>query len=192
MRSALFLLCLTAGCTSATSRSLNVGIAEFNAKGTSWRALESRGEYRAAAQLLAAYATRHAGSLAEADRVLLHFHAAQEFAFAGDGTEALQHLARARYAVEPSSFPMRWNDYVAATEAFLRRDRAGLLAARERIASGPKWNGEILTLNVVDSLIEHFGEPYLAAYTQAPKSPNTSPESVEPAAGDRRVGARVD
>jgi hypothetical protein len=167
---------------------LRLSATEFNAVGTSWRVLEARGEYLTAARLLEAYIERRAAALSEDEIVLLHFHAGQEFAFAGEYARALSHLPKSRYSVEPMSV-LRWNDYVAATEAFLKRDRVALLRARERIAGAPKWNGEILTLNVVDSLIEHFDEPYLAAYTKAPKPPNKAPEptpgSVTPRATSR-------
>jgi hypothetical protein len=173
-----FALFLVAGCASVPSgyeSSLRLSATEFNAIATNWRLLESRKEYVAAARLLEAYIARHAASLAEEDRVLFHFHAAQEYAFAADYRRALRHLPRARYSAERTSFPIRWNDYVSATEAFLLRDRAGLQAARERIAAGPTWNGEVLNLNVVDSLIEHFDEPYLAAYMKATRTPNKAP-----------------
>ncbi|HUR60545.1 MAG TPA: hypothetical protein VM029_22685 [Opitutaceae bacterium] len=148
---------------------LRLSATEFNAIGTGWRALEARGEYMSAARLLEAYVERRANALSEDEVVLLHFHAAQQLAFAGDHARALSHLPKARYASEPLAV-LRWNDYVSATEAFLKRDRPALRHAREQIAGAPKWKGEILTLNVVDALLEHFDEPYLAAYMRAPQA----------------------
>jgi hypothetical protein len=168
---------------------LRLSATEFNAVGTNWRALEARGEYLSAARLLEAYIERRAAAFSEDEIVLLHFHAAQEFAFAGEYARTLSHLPKSRYSIEPMSV-LRWNDYIAATEAFLKRDRVALLRARERIAGAPTWNGEILTLNVVDSLIEHFDESYLTAYTKAPKPPNKSPEPAPGPVTDR-AGAHV-
>jgi hypothetical protein len=190
-----FVTCVVAGCTTVPAGHdtfLRLNVTEFNAKGTSWRALENRGEYLSAARLLEAYIAQHSASLPEDERVLLHFHAAQEFAFVGEYARALPHFPLARYAVEPSSFPMRWNDYVAATEAFLKRDRSALLRARDRIVAGPKWNGEILTLNVVDSLFEHFDESYLDAYMKAPKPPNKAPEPTSCSVTPRAIEAEAE
>jgi hypothetical protein len=177
-----FVVVLATGCSQPPHGSddlLRLGAAEFNATGMGWRILEARGEYLTAARLLEAYVNRHEHTLSEDEIVLFHFHAAQEFAFAGEYARALSHLPKSRYAVDPMPI-LRWNDYVAATEAFLRRDRMALQRARERIAGTPKWNGEVLTLNVVDSLVEHFDEQYLAAYTKALKPPNQALQPTAP------------
>jgi hypothetical protein len=130
-----------------------------------WRSLSDRHQYGDAARLIEAYLTHHA-QLPEDQGINLHFHAAQLFAFAGDVPNAIAHLDQAQYRVEPPA-PLRWNDYIVATKAFLENDRASLLGARERIASGPTLDGKAVNLNVVDSLITHFGESYLVAYRGA-------------------------
>ncbi|MDB6030462.1 MAG: uncharacterized protein JWM16_800 [Verrucomicrobiales bacterium] len=131
-----------------------------------WRALaQDGGLFHEAAALIEAYLS-HDG-LGTDQRVNLHFHAAQCLAFAGDAKsvlDALGHLKQARYSPEPPDVPLRWNDYVEATEAFLKGDLDALKAARERIAAGPRLNGTPANLDVVDRLIARFGQPYRDAY----------------------------
>ncbi len=86
----------------------------------------------------------------------MHWHAAQALALAGAVPAALKHIPPARLDPEPPDSPVRWNDYVAATEAFLQHNRANLIGARERIA---RKNPDDPTLAIVDSLVTHFGEP---------------------------------
>lgn len=128
-----------------------------------WRRIAKQGDYAGAAHAIEAYMESHAEL--EAGQIRgLHFHAAQMHAFAGAVQAALRHLPPSR---EPdgSEHPLvRWNDYVAATEAFLRGDLPALCTARERIAQGPTTEQGIPNLNVVDRLIANFGKPYSEAY----------------------------
>ncbi|HZW61790.1 MAG TPA: hypothetical protein VFF04_06215 [Candidatus Babeliales bacterium] len=62
--------------------------------------------------------------------------------------------------------PILWNDYVYATMAFLNNDMPKLKLYRDKIANGPIFNGKKLNLDVVDNLIQHFGQPYSVAYVQ--------------------------
>ena len=128
-----------------------------------WRAIAKRGDYAGAAAAIIDYLQTEL-ELEDGQRRMLHFHAAQMYAFAGEVTEALEHLPFTIEPEEPNPNPVRWNDYVAATVAFLQGDLSGLTAARERIAQGPAWEGEIPNLNVVDRLIANFGKPYPKAY----------------------------
>jgi hypothetical protein len=148
-----------------------------------WRALADQKRFGEAAELICAYLDAQS-ELREDERINLHFHAAQCLAMAGGDKsveDALEHLTRARYASEPPDAPIRWNDYVNATEAFLRGDLQGLKLARERIASGPKLDGEQANLDVVDRLIANFGKAYLGAYGGAVGSvtPATPPGGSE-------------
>ena len=129
-----------------------------------WRGLAHDKKYGEAAALIEAYLARHA-ELDRFQKVNLHFHAAQVLAFDGDTEAALKHLASSRHEPEFKQSPVRWNDYVAATVAFLRRDREQLLAARERIAGGAAVDGEIPNLDVVDRLVKFFDHSYYEAYT---------------------------
>jgi hypothetical protein len=136
-----------------------------------WRALADKKQFIEAAALIQDYLSR-AAKLGEHERANLHFHAAQCLAFAG-GKEsvksALMHLQKARIKSEPPESPVKWNDYVAATEAFLARDLPALKTARDRIANGPKLDGDIPNLDVIERLLGNFNRPYADVYlTSAP------------------------
>jgi len=146
-----------------------------------WRAIADRpGCELVAADLLAAYRAKYpnAGSI-------LAWHEGQLRAGAGQYAGAIPLLESARQPIEEDF--AGWNHYVDATLAFLRRDKEGLLAARERLAAveypqnlpplkdgymeipaGPgqpavkmRWP---LNLDVVDGLVRCFDEPYSKAY----------------------------
>lgn len=65
---------------------------------------------------------------------------------------------------EPENMPILWNAYVYATIAFLNNDMHKLKLYRGKIANGPIFNGKKTNLDVVDNLIQYFGQPYLVAY----------------------------
>ena len=128
-----------------------------------WRAMAKQGNYALAARTIEDYLEANL-DLTEGQQRVLHFHAAQMFAFAGQTDDALWHLP---FSFEPEDGEPKlilWNDYVAATEAFLRGNYPELLAARERIANGPECGGTIANLSVVDRLLANFDRPYSQAY----------------------------
>jgi hypothetical protein len=128
-----------------------------------WRTVAHEGNYRAAARMIERYLERYPDLEAGQQRIL-HFHAGQMLAFEGDYPSAIRHLNCSYEDPERSDSPVRWNDYVHATIAFLENDRPSLLRYRESIASGPMFEGRIPNLHVADRLIEKFGEPYSKAY----------------------------
>lgn len=140
---------------------------DFDQKlGHGWREFSGKKEYVKAAEVITSYIEKHE-ELDQRDLANLHFHAAQCFSMDGEDAsivKALEHLQKARVEPEPADLPVKWNDYVSATEAFLKKDLKSLKAAREKIARGPKMNGEVPNLNVVDRLIANFGKPYAKAY----------------------------
>src|SRR5882672_802785 len=84
-----------------------------------WRRIAHQGDFAGAARAIEAYMETHA-ELEPGQFRGLHFHAAQMHAYAGAVPEALRHLPPSREP-EGSEHPLvRWNDYVAATEAFLK------------------------------------------------------------------------
>ena len=146
-----------------------------------WRLLERQGCYSAAADLIAAYrAKRHPKR-----DTTSWFHEAQMRAYAGDYARAVAILPNARHRYDGFG----WNAYLDATAAFLRRDRAALDAARERLAATPlphthQWlfddagrpiavpapgPGERWPPNlaVVDALQRCFARSYRQAYSAA-------------------------
>jgi hypothetical protein len=99
-----------------------------------------------AGALIEAYLERHT-DLPLNQRTNLQGHAAQLFAMGGRYERAITHLDRLR-AQNPR------DTGADAPKAFLLSDRAGLLAARRRMADGEAAAG-------VDDLIDRFGESYL-------------------------------
>ncbi len=158
-----------------------LGYDEFDQKPhRGWRAFADKQRYAEAAVVIENYLQRH-GGLDFSQIVNLHFHAAQNHAFHGTDEAiqaALKHLKQSRYQNRKENFLVRWNDYVDATEAFLRKDLSALKAARERIAKGPETESGIPNLDVVDQLIRGFGKTYREAYSIG-KSPASNP-SDEP------------
>ncbi len=156
-----------AGCASSNMRTpfegfLTLSYYEFDQTPRSgWRVLaEDDKRYVEAARLIEKYLDLHS-DLDRFQRATLHWHAAQLLAMAGDVKAALQQLPFARLDPEPPNSPVRWNDYVDATAAFLEGDRARLQAARDRIATNSPGDAN---LPVVDSLLVHFEAPYARAY----------------------------
>jgi hypothetical protein len=135
----------------------------FNQKGSGWRAIyDRRGDCRKAAEEIEMYFRFHP-ELGAADRTVLHFHAAQMFAFAGMISKVPPHLDQSTNAFMPSE----WNDMVIATRAFLMHDRAQLDAARQRMVAAHAPDDSI---QEADMLVAHFGESYAAMRWWAPIS----------------------
>jgi hypothetical protein len=132
-------------------------------EGGGWRPVAHRGEYDRAAEIIGQY-LEHRPDLSEGQRRILHFHAGQMRAFADRYPEAIGHFKNSFEPVERENAVVRWNDYVKATLAFLEGDREGLLRARDAIAGGPKHEGRVPNLHVVDRLLANFGKPYSEAY----------------------------
>jgi hypothetical protein len=144
--------------------------------GGGWRKIADEGKYLEAAKLIDRYEKEKKG-LEEWERVNLRFHAGQLYAFANQKEQALARLKVALFAKEPADSPIRWNAYLRATIAFLERDRKQLTELREEIAKGPKHQGVVPNLDVVDRLIENFDKPYSVAYRGKKKSKRQAGES---------------
>lgn len=151
--------------------------------GGGWRAVAKiSGCERAAAGLLAAYRAAHPGS-----DPMLAWHEGQALASAGEYADAIPLLESAR---KPEDQDLTgWNHYVDATVAFLRHDKAVLLAARQHLtaikypigAGFPPLNDGYVefrapagqppvrfrwppNIEVVDALVVCFNRPYEEAY----------------------------
>jgi hypothetical protein len=125
-----------------------------------FRPLAVAGCPREAASLILAY-IEHNG----ADQRSLKWHAAQLLATADEREEAVR-WARAALA-EHEDFdarPLRWNDYVLATIAFLERDAELLRHHREQVALGADAHpGNRMNLRLLDALIRHADGNYAYA-----------------------------
>jgi len=115
------------------------------------------------------------------DRIpILLWHEGQLRANLGETEQAIRLLDRTRRASGDERAAW-WNPYVDGTIAFLRGDRAGLAAARSRLAAvarpadtpaGRAWPPN---LAVLDGLIHCFGRPYREANAVACRPPAPAP-----------------
>jgi hypothetical protein len=135
--------------------------------GQGWRKPAETGDYTQAAKLIDKYVRRNQARMPAWQVRNLSFHAGQMYAFAGDSKTAIQRFENALMDVEPAESPLRWNAYVRATIAFLKGDKAELMACREEMVGGREGQGTVPNLNVVDGLIAQFGAPYAQAYSAA-------------------------
>ena len=130
---------------------------------SSWRKVAREEGFAEAGELIDQYLEKHK-DLGLSQTVNLHFHAGQMYAFANNYEMALDRFKNAKYDTEPEGISIRWDAYVNATIAFLKKDKIKLLECRNQIANGPKINGKAPNLDVVDSLIKNFNKPYFEAY----------------------------
>jgi hypothetical protein len=155
------------------SRRLTLPYWQFDQTPEGWRPLADQRRFREAALLIEAYLRKHP-ELSPNQRAMLHFHAAQLLGFEGDNPAALRHLNLSTVPNGSAGFPTRWNDYLSATTAFLKGDKATLLAARASMADGLSSDQDRTYLGVVDLLISRWGESYGEAYLSQMKSPKPS------------------
>lgn len=172
----------TPACRGADAAMLVLPLEEFDQSEQGWRSLDDGGCEATAAEAIARYRELNAAALEGRDRTLL-WHEGQLRAAAGQ-IEAAIPLLLARRDEESEADQA----YVDATVAFLRQDRAALLAARDRLAALPEPDGFAAAverfrqnypdyppptwptnLNVVDGLIACFGRPYGEAYGCRPE-----------------------
>ena len=92
----------------------------------------------------------------------MRWHIAQIRAISGDTAEAIKYANSVLVVHEDfTKNPLRWNDYVLATIAFLRRDRRVLIAHRDEVARGKAdYAGNALNLKLLDSLSTNFDASY--------------------------------
>lgn len=161
-------------CTIDRIAALSLEEAAFDQGGDGWRSLARPGCFLAAADLIAAYRAEHPGHGA-----MLYFHEAQMRAAGGDYAAAAPLFDAARSGENEWRVDTGWNDYVAASVAFVRRDLATLTQHRERLASLPPPplqpevadaaraepipEGWPFNLDVVDRLIACFDKTYAEA-----------------------------
>jgi hypothetical protein len=126
-------------------------------EGMGFRVLAAKGCEKEAADLIVHYIESR-----KATQSSLRWHIAQLRATAGDYPEAIKYAHSVLGEKEDLvRNPLRWNDYVLATIAFLEHDKQSLQIHRERIAQGKTEHfGNELNLRLVDSLVKHFDRDY--------------------------------
>lgn len=125
-----------------------------------FRVLSAQGCHGESAELIERYM-----EVNSAEQSSLRWHIAQARAMAGENSEAVRYARTTLLEKEDfSERPLRWNDYVLATIAFLEGDRDKLMVHRNKIAEGVgEHPGNELNLRLVDALIDHSGIDYSTA-----------------------------
>ena len=109
----------------------------FDLSGRGWRAVDQRPQCEAAAaDLIARYRTLQRAILEPAEALTLRWHEGQVRARLGDTKAALALFASAHDSSPDAGGA--WDPYVDATIAFLKKDRAALEAARDKLAAAPQ------------------------------------------------------
>lgn len=148
-----------------TDKAANVQLSfnDFDQVGTSpatGRRLADRGCYIEAAEATEDYLVNGPVQKPSEQRVLL-FHLAQQLALAGYVREAARFVGAAKN-VEQEATSLDWNSFVEGTWAFLVRDRAKLVAAREKLEASDR-PGDKLNMRALAGLENCFGKSYREA-----------------------------
>ena len=121
------------------------------------RVLGNAGCHQETADLIEAYIEKN-----QATENSLRWHIAQQRAMSGDYPRSI--LSAKQVLSEKEDFsvqPLRWNDYVLATIAFMEGDQKALIAHRNEVAKGSDdYFGNKLNLKLLDGLIKNFGKSY--------------------------------
>lgn len=125
--------------------------------GEGFRVLAAKGCEKEAADLIIEY-IRATG----ASENSLRWHIAQLRASHGDAAEAVKYAKTVLNDKEDfDKNPLRWNDYVLATIAFLEQDKKKLIHHRDKVAKAKQAHfGNELNLKLLDSLVRHFNKSY--------------------------------
>jgi hypothetical protein len=123
--------------------------------GSGWRVYACLKDHAGAARLIETYLDRNT-DLTPTQRAVSNFHAAAELARENRYQEALRHLDSAEVAPGSRGVPEDWNELVISMRAFLKGDRAALLASQQRVMAmrSPAFPQSAARL------LEHLGERY--------------------------------
>jgi hypothetical protein len=155
----ILLAVFAGGCAEPESRDratvLSLPYEQFDQTfGSGWRPVFDQRQYAKAANLIEDYLQART-ELTFGQQKFLHMHAGMLFALAGRNARAVKHLDQAVTGRKLPELWPDWDDFVAATRAFLTHDLPSLEAARERLAAA---NSRHLVL--ADRLVQTFGSSY--------------------------------
>jgi hypothetical protein len=119
-------------CRQPDAAMLALPLHDFDQTPAGWRSLDAEGCEAVGAEAIALYREVNQEALANEDLGTLVWHEGQLRAAAGQTEAAITLMLKGRDGESEAIQP-----YVDATVAFLRRDRAALLAARERLLALP-------------------------------------------------------
>lgn len=125
-----------------------------------FRVLAGKGCAKEAADLIEQYIGHNS-----AEQSSLRWHVAQLRASHGNNEEAIRFAKTTLIENEDFSVrPLRWNDYVLATIAFLEQNEENLAFHRERVADGvDEHQGNAMNLRILDAFVQNFGADYATA-----------------------------
>lgn len=130
-----------------------------------WRLYADKKCYQLAANILEEYVIQHKINLQPWQERVMIWHAGQMYGMLNDYKNAQQRFLSCIDKDEPANTPILWNAYVYSTVAFLNNDIETFMKYRELIEKGPTFDGQKPNLNVVNSLLKCWGEPYAIAYS---------------------------
>jgi hypothetical protein len=125
--------------------------------GKGMRPLANAGCAKETADLILAYIEKNS-----AKQNSLVWHVAQQRALQGDYADATKYANLSLMEKEDfSTEPLRWNDYVLATVAFMQKDKDKLRYHRDKVAEGKaEFFGNALNLKLLDKLLANFDLSY--------------------------------
>lgn len=137
---------------------LSLSYEEFDQTlGKGMRPLANAGCAKEAADLILVYIEKNKDT-----HLSLVWHVAQQRALQGAYADAIEYAKKSLLEKEDfSTQPLRWNDYVLATIAFMEKDRAKLAYHRDRVALGKDlFSGNALNLKLLDKLLNNIDLSY--------------------------------
>lgn len=163
----LFLSCSSVTCcvvVEEENKLLALSYDEFDQTEQGWRQHAKLGCYHEIGVLIDRYLEKNKERLLDWQVLGVTWHAGQMYAFNNEYNVAIIRFEQSINQDESENSPLLWNDYVYASIAFLNNDLPNLKLYRNKIANGPIINGRKPNLDVVDNLIQYFGQPYSEAY----------------------------
>ena len=132
-----------------------------------WRELAVKGQFQDAADLIGRYIDANETILESWQVGILRFHQGQMLGCAGKTSEALDAIAEARTHDLTGGAKADYGDWMKANEAFLREDKAALIAARDAINAAPSTGPNGILQTKVQVLVNNFGSSYKKAWKAA-------------------------
>lgn len=136
-----------------------------------------------ARDLIDEYTKLHGAALTDQQKRILIWHSGQLSGMLNDYPEAIRKMEQTFKSDEKPTDPFLWNPYVAASIAFLKKDKKSLLSERKILAKGSSPYNHI-NLRVVDSFIRCFNSSYQDAYSKTCEPKETNQDRIKSLAVD--------
>lgn len=130
-----------------------------------WRGI---GDLLEQAKVLDAYAVHNRSTLLDWQLRTITWHAGQTYAIGSLTDITLNRFQNSFNPSEPLDSNFKWNAYVRGSIAFLKKDRATLVAAREEVSKSTEG---LINLKVLDGFLACFDKSYSEAYNTPCRKP---------------------